>query len=32
MPPEIFYQIAYLLIFLISFELIRSGTVALLRG
>jgi uncharacterized membrane protein YfcA len=32
MPPEIFYKIAYLLIFLISFELIRSGTVALLRG
>lgn len=32
MPPEVFYKIAYVLIFLISFELIRSGTVALLRG
>jgi uncharacterized membrane protein YfcA len=32
MPPEIFYKIAYVLIFVISFELIRSGTMALLRG
>jgi uncharacterized membrane protein YfcA len=31
-PPEIFYKITYLLVFLISLELIRSGTAALLRG
>jgi hypothetical protein len=31
-PPEAFYKITYLLVFLISLELIRSGTAALLRG
>lgn len=31
-PAELFYRIAYVLVFLISVELVRSGTMALLRG
>ncbi len=31
-PTEVFYRIAYVLIFLISLELIRGGIVALLHG
>ena len=31
-PSELFYRIAYVLVFLISLELVRSGTMSLLRG
>jgi uncharacterized membrane protein YfcA len=31
-PTGLFYQIAYVLVFLISLELIRSGTMTLIRG
>ena len=31
-PTGIFYQIAYVLVFLISLELIRSGVMTLIRG
>jgi uncharacterized membrane protein YfcA len=31
-PAELFYKIAYLLMFLISLELIRSGATAILTG
>ena len=31
-PQELFYRIAYILVFLISAELIRSGLTTLLRG
>jgi hypothetical protein len=31
-PTGLFYQIAYVLVFLISLELIRSGTMKLIRG
>jgi uncharacterized membrane protein YfcA len=31
-PTGLFYQIAYVLVFLISLELIRSGVMTLIRG
>jgi uncharacterized protein len=31
-PTELFYQIAYVLVFLISLELIRGGVTALIRS
>jgi hypothetical protein len=31
-PTGLFYQIAYVLVFLISLELIRSGVTTLIKG
>ncbi len=31
-PTQLFYKIAYLLVFVISLELIRSGLTAVIRG